>query len=65
MEFRSCARGVSGVASFVTTDEQIKKKPRLLFSRAGYDSWGLSISSDFYYYSKPELFFRLLAKIAI
>ena len=30
--------GVSGVASFITTDEQ-------LFSRAGYASWGLSLSS--------------------
>jgi len=24
MEFRSCARGVSGVASFITTDEQLQ-----------------------------------------
>ena len=33
--------GVSGVASFITTSI----KPRLLFSRAGYASWGLSLSS--------------------
>jgi len=25
MEFRSCARGVSGVASLITTDEQLQK----------------------------------------
>ena len=25
MEFRSCARGVIGVASFITTDEQLQK----------------------------------------
>jgi len=29
--------GVSGVASFITTDEQLQQ-PRLLFSRAGYAS---------------------------
>jgi len=45
MEFRSCARGFSGVASFITTDEQLQLKPRLLFSRAGFDSRGLSLSS--------------------
>jgi len=38
MEFHSYARGGSGVASFITTDEQLRKKPRLLFSRAGYAS---------------------------
>jgi len=37
--------GVSGVASFITTDEQLKK-PRLLFSRACYASLGLSLCSD-------------------
>ena len=30
--------GVRGVASFITTDGQLKIKPRLLFSRAGYVS---------------------------
>jgi len=29
---RSCSRGVSGVASFITTDEAASIKPRLLFS---------------------------------
>jgi len=33
-----CARGVSGVASFINTDEQLQKNPRLLFSHAGFAS---------------------------
>jgi len=33
---RSCSRGVSGVASFITTDEAASIKPRLLFSHEGY-----------------------------
>jgi len=39
VDFRSCPIGVT---SFITIDEQLQLKPRLLFFYAGYDSWGLS-----------------------
>jgi len=42
-------------------------KPRLLFSRAGYASWGLSLSSVYYcftinvhYYAKPSVYFLVM-----
>jgi len=31
-----------------------KKNPRLLFSHAGYASWGLSLSSVYFYNIKSE-----------
>jgi len=45
MEFRSCARGRQwcGIINYYWWLALIK--PRLLFSRAGYVSWGLSLSS--------------------
>ena len=45
MEFRSCARGrqVCGIIHYYWWTASIK--PRLLFSRTGYASWGLSLSS--------------------
>jgi len=35
---------VSGVASFITNDKLLQKN-LLLFSRASYASWGMSLSS--------------------
>ena len=35
VDFRSCPIGVT---SFITIDEQLQLKPRLLFFYAGYDS---------------------------
>ena len=48
MEFRSCARGRQwcGIIYYYWWTASIK--PRLLFSRAGYASWGLSLSSAYY-----------------
>ena len=45
MEFRSCGRGRQwyGIIHFYWWTASIK--PRLMFSRAGYASWGLSLSS--------------------
>jgi len=45
IEFRSCARGRPwcGIIHYYWRTASIK--PRLLFSRAGYASWGLSLSS--------------------
>ena len=45
MEFRSCARGRQwcGIIHYYWWTASIK--PRLLFSRAGHASWGLSLSS--------------------
>jgi len=45
MEFRSCARGrqCGGIIHYYWWTASIK--PRLLFSRADYASWGLSLSS--------------------
>jgi len=48
MEFCSCARGRQwcGIIHYHWWTASIK--PRLLFSRAGYASWGLSLSSVLY-----------------
>jgi len=48
MEFCSCARGRQwcGIIHYYWWTASIK--PRLLFSRAGYASWGLSLSSVYY-----------------
>jgi len=40
--------GVNGVASFITTDEQFKK-PRLLFSHAGYASYIYLLHNPFFF----------------
>jgi len=50
MEFRSFTRGRQwcGIIHFYWWIASIK--PRLLFSRAGYAYWGLSLSSVFYCY---------------
>jgi len=47
IEFRSCARGRQwcGISHYNWWTASIK--PRLLFSRAGYASWGLSLSAVF------------------
>ena len=54
MEFCSCARGRQwcGIIHYRWWTASIK--PRLLFSRAGYALWGLSISSVFYCHTKKN-----------
>jgi len=53
MEFCSCARGRQwcGIIHYHWWTASIR--PRLLFSRAGYASWGLSLSSVWYYRPPP------------
>jgi len=39
-------------------------KPRLLFSHAGYASWGLSLSSVYYYYSHLRISLLIILQIS-
>jgi len=64
MEFCSCARGrqLCGIIHYYWWTASIK--PRLLFSRAGYASWWLSLSSVYFFLNwqqmhDTELWYRM------
>jgi len=58
MEFCSCARGRQWCGIIHYHWWTASMKPRLLFSRASYASWGLSLSSVYFFFMfSPSVYF--------